>query len=55
MLSYADGSILTVYNASAPDATLRSLLLALIVGVLAIFPAIGYLLYVFKRSHSVEL
>lgn len=41
-------SALTFENAAAPDVTLRALLGALIVGSLLIFPALGYLLKVFK-------
>jgi len=43
-------SSLTIYNSAAPEPTLRYLLLALISGVLLIFPALFYLLRVFKKS-----
>ena len=39
---------LTIYNAAAPEATLRYLLYALIAGALIIFPALAYLLKIFK-------
>jgi cytochrome d ubiquinol oxidase subunit II len=40
---------LSIYNAAAPAATLDQLLLALAVGGLLIFPALLFLLFVFKR------
>jgi cytochrome bd ubiquinol oxidase subunit II len=42
------GKELTFIEAAAPEATLRSLLIALIVGSLLIFPALAYLFKVFK-------
>jgi cytochrome bd ubiquinol oxidase subunit II len=39
---------LTIYTAAAPESTLRYLLYALIGGSVIIFPALGYLLMVFK-------
>lgn len=45
-----DTHTLGIYNASAPDATLKQLLIALCVGSVLIFPALGYLFYVFKRK-----
>ncbi len=50
LIRYADSGVLTIHNSSAPDATLRGLLYALVIGVIAIFPAIAYLFHVFKRS-----
>jgi cytochrome d ubiquinol oxidase subunit II len=44
----AYGAPLTIYNTAAPEATIRQLLIALVVGSLLIFPALGYLLFVFK-------
>jgi cytochrome d ubiquinol oxidase subunit II len=41
---------LTIYAAAAPEATLRALLYALIAGSAIIFPALVYLLKVFKMS-----
>jgi cytochrome d ubiquinol oxidase subunit II len=40
---------ITVWNAAAPAATLRLLLLALAAGALLLLPALGWLLHVFKR------
>ena len=40
----------SIYTAAAPEATLRVLLWALIVGSCLIFPALIYLLMIFKRS-----
>jgi cytochrome d ubiquinol oxidase subunit II len=46
---------LTLYNASAPESTLRYLLYALIGGSALIFPALIYLLKIFKLSETDEL
>lgn len=46
---------LTIYNAAAPDATLRYLLYALIGGSVIIFPALAYLLIVFKLTGDSKL
>jgi cytochrome bd ubiquinol oxidase subunit II len=46
---------LTIYNAAAPDPTLRYLLYALIGGSVIIFPALAYLLIVFKLSDNSDL
>ena len=46
---------LTIYNAAAPDPTLRYLLYALIGGSVIIFPALAYLLIVFKVSDNSKL
>jgi cytochrome d ubiquinol oxidase subunit II len=46
---------LTIYTAAAPETTLRYLLYALIGGSLIIFPALFYLLTVFKLSETDEL
>jgi cytochrome d ubiquinol oxidase subunit II len=43
---------LTIYNAAAPESVLTTLLYALIFGCALIFPALIYLLAIFKRSHS---
>jgi cytochrome bd-type quinol oxidase subunit 2 len=45
----------TIYTAAAPEPTLRYLLYALIGGSAIIFPALGYLLMVFKLSDRSEL
>ncbi|MCM2322832.1 MAG: cytochrome d ubiquinol oxidase subunit II [Oligoflexia bacterium] len=47
-IRHVGGSGLTFAEASAPAATLRAMLIALLVGSLLIFPALGYLLKVFK-------
>ena len=46
---------LTIYTAAAPDATLRYLLYALIAGSLIIFPALFYLLKIFKLSEAAKI
>jgi len=46
---------LTIYTAAAPEATLRYLLYALIVGSVIIFPALFYLLKIFKLREAGEL
>lgn len=45
----------TIYNAAAPETTLRYLLYALIGGSVIIFPALVYLLTIFKLSEADEL
>lgn len=40
----------TIYNAAAPDVTLQQILYALAVGGILIFPALGYLLKIFKGT-----
>jgi cytochrome d ubiquinol oxidase subunit II len=45
----ADAPHLTLANAQAPAETLRTLLIALVVGLVLIVPAMGYLLVVYKR------
>jgi cytochrome d ubiquinol oxidase subunit II len=40
---------LTIFNTAAPTATLQALVVALIAGVLLLFPALYYLLRVFKK------
>lgn len=49
LLSYSDGSSLTIYNASAPKSTMKILFTALAVGVMIIFPSLFYLFKVYKR------
>lgn len=46
---------LTIYTAAAPEPTLRYLLYALIAGSVIIFPALFYLLKIFKLSEADEL
>lgn len=41
---------LTIFNAAAPTATLQALAVALIAGALLLFPALYYLLRVFKHT-----
>jgi len=48
MVYIATGDHLTVYNSRAPQSTMQMLFWALIVGILIIFPSIGYLMKVFK-------
>jgi cytochrome d ubiquinol oxidase subunit II len=45
---------LTIYGAAAPEPTLRYLLYALIAGAVIIFPALIYLLAIFKLSEAEE-
>ena len=48
MVYISGGENLTVWNTKAPDKTMYYLLIALIVGILLIFPAFAYLFKVFK-------
>jgi cytochrome bd ubiquinol oxidase subunit II len=49
-----DGQDITLQNSSAPEQTQYYMLIALIVGVLIIFPSIGYLYKVFKFNKTRE-
>lgn len=53
LVNMKDQPDLTIQNASAPDETQFYLLIALIVGVLIIFPAMGYLYKTFKFGKEV--
>lgn len=48
MVYIADGTHLTVWNSHAPQTTIYYLMMALLVGIVIIFPAFGYLFKVFK-------
>jgi cytochrome d ubiquinol oxidase subunit II len=50
MVYTSGGNHLTIWNARAPEKTMEYLLLALLVGILIIFPAFAYLFKVFKFS-----
>lgn len=54
MIYMENGSNLTIYNSRAPESTMTMLFWALVVGVLIIFPAIGYLMNVFKLKGGKE-
>lgn len=45
---------LTVFNSAAPEVTLQWLVGALVVGSAIIFPALFYLLHIFKRHSAIE-
>ncbi len=51
MVYMADGSHLTIWNSQAPERTMSLLVIALIVGILIIFPAFAYLFKVFKFNN----
>lgn len=48
LLRYENGDYLGIYNTAAPEATMRQLALALLIGSLLILPALFYLLKTFK-------
>lgn len=52
MVNISNGPDLTVWNSIAPHTTIKYLVYALIVGILIIFPAIGYLYKVFKFKQT---
>lgn len=54
VLRFADGSALTFANAAAPAATLRQLMLALLVGSCLIFPSLYFLYKTFKFDTEPE-
>lgn len=45
---------ITLQNSGAPEVTLRLLLNTLLIGALVLFPALGYLFVVFKRSSDAK-
>ncbi len=47
-----DGQNITIYNSAAPEQTQYYMLIALIVGVLIIFPSMGYLYKTFKFNKT---
>ncbi len=52
VIMLSDNSSISLYDAAAPDATLRALVWALCIGSLLIFPALFYLFAIFKRIPS---
>jgi cytochrome bd ubiquinol oxidase subunit II len=42
----------TIQNSSAPEATLRLLIIALVIGTIVLFPALAFLYYIFKSKGS---
>lgn len=50
MLSYQDGSSITYAGTAAPDATIRQLFYALVIGITLVLPFLIYLYRVFKSS-----
>lgn len=49
------GNHLTVWNSAAPERTIYFLFIALLVGIVLIFPSIIYLLFVFKSEAKTKL
>ncbi len=54
MVYKANDNDLTIYNSRAPESTMYMLFWALLVGIIIIFPAIGYMLKVFKLNSKKE-
>jgi cytochrome bd ubiquinol oxidase subunit II len=50
LISFSDGNALSIYEATAPEATMRILFWALLAGVFIIFPALYYLYKIFKTG-----
>ena len=50
MVYLSDKNNLTIYNSKAPESTMVMLFWALLVGILIIFPSIGYMMKVFKLN-----
>ncbi|MEM9545341.1 MAG: cytochrome d ubiquinol oxidase subunit II [Bacteroidota bacterium] len=50
LVFYADGSVLSMYDAAGPEITMKILFVALAVGVVVIFPGLWYLFRVFKGN-----
>lgn len=49
VIRFDDGSALTLIGAAAPQATLLQLNIALVIGIILIFPSLGYLMWTFKK------
>ena len=45
---YSDGTVLDIYRATAPEASMKVLFGALVFGILTIFPALYYLFKIFN-------
>lgn len=54
VIRFDDGSALTLLEAAAPEATLAQLVIALVIGVILIIPALGYLMWTFKKREPGE-
>ena len=54
MIFIKGGAHLTIWNTQAPDRTLLFLLYALIVGIVLVLPAFGYLFKIFKLDKEVD-
>jgi len=52
MVFMAGGGHLTVWNSQGPEKTMYWLLMALVAGILIIFPSFGYLFRIFKFDHD---
>jgi cytochrome d ubiquinol oxidase subunit II len=54
MMTFADGSQLTIFNSQAPERTITLLVYALLIGIVIIFPAFIYLFKVFSFEKNNE-
>ena len=52
LVVFSDGSVLTIFEASGPEITMKILFIALAVGVVFIFPGLYYLFRVFKSDNK---
>ena len=52
LVFYSDGSVLSMYDASSPEITMKILFIALAVGVMIIFPGLYYLFKIFKTENN---
>jgi cytochrome d ubiquinol oxidase subunit II len=50
VLRYSDGNYLSLFNSAAPEATMKQLALALLIGSLLILPALFFLMKTFKGN-----
>ena len=48
LIKFSDGTVLDIYRATAPEASMKVLFGALVFGILTIFPALYYLFKIFK-------
>ncbi len=51
---FADGSVLSIYDASSPAVVMKILFAALAVGVVIIFPGLYYLFKIFKSDRKID-
>ncbi|MFT6338049.1 MAG: cytochrome d ubiquinol oxidase subunit II [Halioglobus sp.] len=54
LVVFSDGSMLSMYDASGPVATMKVLFFSLAIGVVVIFPSLYYLFRLFKSEDNLS-